>query len=72
MKQTTHATGTPVPVSVKAGKFLSWRNIARVLNTLPLGICECKTAQEAKMYLKVILLALSAILLAGVEKGGLL
>lgn len=72
MKQTTHVTGTPVPVSVKAGRFLSWHSVARVLNALPLGICECRTTQEAKMYIKVILLASSSILLAGLEKGGLL
>ena len=52
MKQTIEATGTPVPVSVKAGTIFSWANVARILNAIPMGICECKTEADAKGYVK--------------------
>ena len=63
---------TSTTTSAHETSILSWHTLAIILNALPLGICQCKTAQEAKMYIRVILLAFSAILLAGLEKGGLL
>lgn len=71
MKQTIQATGTPVPVSVRAGKFFSWRNVARMFNVLPLGICECESVDDAKGYVKALILLISAFILAGIEKGGM-
>lgn len=71
MKQTIQATGTPVPVSVKAGKFFSWRNVAKIFNALPFGICECNDIDHAEGYVKVLILLMSAFLIAGMEKGGI-
>ena len=72
MKQTIEATGTPVPVSVKAGTIFSWVNAARVLNAIPLGICECKNEDDAKGYVKTLAIILSAFILAAIEEGGIL
>lgn len=72
MKQTIEATGTPVPVSVKAGTVFCWANAARVLNAIPLGICECKTEADAKGYVKALVVILSAFVLASIEEGGAL
>lgn len=35
MKQTIEATGTPVPVSVKAGTIFSWTTMSKVYHILP-------------------------------------
>lgn len=70
MKQTISAAGTPVPASVKAGTILSWHTAARVINALPLGICECKTIEDAKGYIKALAIFLSMFLLVAIEKGG--
>ena len=35
MKQTISATGTPLPVSVKAGTIFSWTSVSKVYNSLP-------------------------------------
>ena len=72
MRNSAKATGTPVPVSVKAGKLLSWATFARLLNALPWGMCECGTIDEAKGYAKVLLIFIAVILLSGLEKGGAL
>ncbi|MDB9117477.1 hypothetical protein PN597_19545 [Parabacteroides merdae] len=72
MKQTIEATGTPVPVSVKAGTIFSWANVARILNAIPMGICECKTEADAKGYVKALAVILSALVLAAIEEGGIL
>lgn len=70
MKQTIQATGTPVPVSVRAGKFFSWRNVAKVFNVLPFGVCECESVDDAKGYVKALILLIFAFLIARMEKGG--
>lgn len=72
MKQTIQATSVNTPVSVKVGTILSWHTAARVLNALPLGICECKTIEDAKGYVKALTIILSMFLLAAIEKGGTL
>lgn len=70
MKQTIQATGTPVPVSVRAGKFFSWRNVVKVFNVLPFGVCERESVDDAKGYVKALILLIFAFLIAGMEKGG--
>lgn len=72
MKQTIQATSVNTLVSVKVGTFLSWHTVAKVLNALPLGICECKTIEDAKGYIKALAIILSMFLLAAIEKGGTL
>ena len=73
MKQTTTAAGTTtVPASVKAGTIFSWANVARMLNAIPMGICECKTEADAKGYIKALAVILSAFVLAAIEEGGAL
>ena len=72
MKQTIEVAGTYVPASVKAGMIFSWHTVAKVLNALPLGICECKTIEDAKGYVKALTIILSMFLLAAIEKGGTL
>lgn len=72
MKQTFEAVGTSVPASVKAGNIFSWVTVSRVLNAIPLGICECKTEADAKGYVKALVVILSAFFLAAIEKGGIL
>jgi len=67
MKQTIQAIGTPVPVSVRAGKFFSWRNVAKVFNVLPFGVCECESVDDAKGYVKALILLIFAFLIAGVQ-----
>lgn len=71
MKQTIEVAGTYVPASVKAGMIFSWHTVAKVLNALPLGICECKTIEDAKGYIKALTIILSMFLLAAIEKGGI-
>lgn len=72
MKHSNQATGISVPVSVKAGSILSWATVARILNAIPLGICECKTEEDAKGYMKALAVILSMFLLAAIEEGGVL
>ena len=73
MKQTITAAGTTsVPASVKAGTIFSWANVARMLNAIPMGICECKTEADAKGYIKALAVILSALVLAAIEEGGAL
>ena len=42
MKQSIQATSVNAPVSVKVGTIFSWHTVAKVLNAMPLGICESK------------------------------
>ena len=72
MNQPTKAAVTPVTAPVKAGKVFTWRTIARVLNAMPFGVCECKTVHEAKMYVYSLVLLIMGFVLAGIEKGGML
>ena len=71
MKRLLEAVGAPVPMSVKAGKFLSWATVARLFNAIPLGVCECETIEDAKGYAKALALLLSALLAAGMEGGAI-
>lgn len=52
-------------------KLLSWRTVANMLNSLPMGICECETGEDAKGYTKVLIVLMAAFLLAGLEGGAL-
>ena len=54
MKQTIEATGTPVPVSVKAGTIFSWTSVSKMYNSLPFDICPSETDADAKQYTKVL------------------
>lgn len=72
MKQVIETARVTTPVSVKVGTFLSWHTVAKVLNALPLDICECKTIEDAKGYVKALTIILSMFLLAAIEKGGTL
>lgn len=64
MKQTISTTGIyRIPVSVKVGKLFSWANIAKVLNLIPLDICHCETKEDAKMYVKVLLIFFGFIII---------
>ena len=49
--------------------LFSWHNIACFLNCLPLGICECKSIHDAKMYMKVLFIFFAFIIIVNlVEK----
>ena len=72
MKQVIETARVTTPVPVKVGTIFSWHTAARVLNALPLGICECKTIEDAKGYVKALTIILSMFLLAAIEKGGTL
>ncbi len=52
-------------------KHLSWRTVANMLNSLPMGICECETGEDAKGYAKALIVLMAAFLLAGLEGGAL-
>ena len=58
-------------LSHETGIF-SWANVARMLNAIPMGICECKTEADAKGYVKALAVILSAFVLAAIEEGGVL
>ena len=51
-------------------KHLSWRTVANMLNSLPMGICECETGEDAKGYTKFLLLLFSAVAIGGWMEGG--
>lgn len=63
-KSTQQAT-----LSHETGIF-SWANVARMLNAIHMGICECKTEADAKGDVKALAVILSAFVLAAIEKGG--
>ena len=52
--------------------IFSWSNVARMLNAIPMGICECKNEADAKGYIKALAVILSAFVLAAIEEGGVL
>ena len=58
-------------LSHETGIF-SCANVARMLNAIPMGICECKTDADAKGYVKALAVILSAFVLAAIEEGGAL
>ena len=72
MKQPKSAAGINIPASVKAGTIFSWATVARMLNALPMGVCECRTEEDAKSYVKAFILILSAFILAGMYDSVLL
>lgn len=71
MKQSIQAISTPVPMSVKAGKILSWRTIAKLLTFMSFGLLECDNRNDVIGYVKVLILLMSAFVLAGLEGGAL-
>ena len=50
--------------------FLSWRSIAKSLKALSFGLLECDNRNDVIGYVKVLILLMSAFVLAGLEKGG--
>ena len=48
----------------------SWQTVADVLNSLPLGVCACKTVHDAKMYVYCFVLFLFVFIVAGIGEGG--
>ena len=57
---------------MRTKKLLSWETVANLLNRLPLGVCECRTVQDAKDYVKVFVILTAVFLIAGIEEGGAL
>ena len=51
-------------------KIISWRTVANMLNSLPMGVCECKTVHDAKMYVYCFVLFLFVFIVAGIGEGG--
>lgn len=51
--------------------FLSWRTIARLLTLMSLGLLECNNRNDVIGYVKVIILLMTAFILAGMEGGAL-
>lgn len=49
---------------------LSWRPIAKSLKALSFGLLECDNRNDVIGYVKVLILLMSAFVLAGLEKGG--
>lgn len=49
---------------------LSWRSIAKLLTVLSFGLLECDNRNDVLGYVKVLILLMSAFILAGLEKGG--
>lgn len=60
------------PTMMKTKDLFSWATVARLLNALPLGVCECRTVQDAKDYVKAFVVLTAVFLLAGLEEGGAL
>ena len=60
-----------LPANEKAA-FFSWRTLARVYQTLSMGLLEKVTEEEAKGYTKLLLLLFSAPLIGGLLEGGAL
>ena len=56
---------------MKAKYFFSWETVANLLNLLPMGVCECRTIQDAKDYVKAFVILTAVFLLAGLEGGAL-
>lgn len=48
----------------------SWRSIAKLLTVLSFGLLECDNRNDVIGYVKVLILLMSAFVLAGLEKGG--
>ena len=50
---------------------LSWRSIAKSLKALSFGLLECDNRNDVIGYVKVLILLMSAFILAGLEGGTL-
>lgn len=48
---------------------LSWRSIAKLLTVLSFGLLECDNRNDVLGYVKVLILLMSAFVLAGLEGG---
>lgn len=48
---------------------LSWRSIAKLLTVLSFGLLECDNRNDVIGYVKVLILLMSAFILAGLEGG---
>lgn len=48
---------------------LSWRSIAKSLKALSFGLLECDNRNDVIGYVKVLILLMSAFILAGLEGG---
>jgi hypothetical protein len=48
---------------------LSWRSIAKSLKALSFGLLECDNKNDVIGYVKVLILLMSAFILAGLEGG---
>ena len=48
---------------------LSWRSIAKSLKALSFGLLECDNRNDVIGYVKVLILLMSAFVLAGLEGG---
>ena len=48
---------------------LSWRTIAKSLKALSFGLLECDNKNDVIGYVKVLILLMSAFVLAGLEGG---
>lgn len=51
--------------------FLSWRSIAKLLTFMSFGLLECDNKNDVIGYVKVLILLMSAFILAGLEGGAL-
>lgn len=61
-----------IGVKSNNSKLISWATVARIYNALPFEVCKCETIEDAKGYTKALLYLLSALFIAGLEKGGAL
>lgn len=61
-----------IGVKSNNSKLISWATVARIYNALPCEVCKCETIEDAKGYTKALLYLLSALFIAGLEKGGAL
>lgn len=51
--------------------FFSWRSIAKLLTFMSFGLLECDNKNDVIGYVKVLILLMSAFILAGMEGGAL-
>lgn len=47
-------------------KFFSWQSVANLLNALPCEVCKCETTDDAKGYIKVLVILFIAFIMAGI------
>lgn len=46
--------------------FFSWDNVSYLLNALPCEVCKCETIDDAKGYIKVLVILFIAFIMAGI------